>query len=77
MLSPLVHLQLLGSQRMLELEELIAALQHMDQSAHHSVLRWFDSCAEMLAATGCSSYKRPLQQAANVVRHGLTRVMSS
>ena len=44
MLSPLVHhLQLLGSQRMLELEELIAALQH-DQSAHHSMLRWLHSC---------------------------------
>jgi hypothetical protein len=45
MLSPLVHLQLLGSQRMLELEELIAAVQHADHSAHHSVLRWFDNCA--------------------------------
>ncbi len=45
MLSPLVHLQLLVSQKMLELEELIAALQHMDLSAHNSVLRRFDSCA--------------------------------
>jgi hypothetical protein len=39
MLSSLVHLQLLGSQKMVELEKLIAALQRMDQSAHHSVLR--------------------------------------
>ncbi len=51
MLSPLVHLQLLESQRMLVLEDLIAALQHMDQSAHQSVLRWMDSCA--LAVQKC------------------------
>ncbi len=51
MLSPLVHLQLLGSQTMLELDELIAALEHMDQSAHNSVLSRFDSCA--LAVQKC------------------------
>ena len=51
MLSPLVHLQLLVSQKMLELEELIAALQHMDLSAHNSVLGRFDSCA--LAVQKC------------------------
>ena len=76
---------------MLELEQLVAALQHMDQSAHHSVLRQMNmdqsahhSVLRQMNSCVIATQKwwlllmHQLQETtAPAVRHPLTRIMST